>query len=112
MPKVFTKSLPMGRRAGAGDRFDAAAIDGADENEHFVVPSAHFDIALDARGHLYDAKGKLPAMVGAEDFPGNAAGMDLAIDSLNRIALVEPVSRKIRFDTVAQAQARALGEHL
>ncbi|MCE5229603.1 NHL repeat-containing protein [bacterium] len=46
---------------------------------------------------VYDAAGKLLACLGPESFPGNAAGMDLAIDSKNRIALVEPVSMKIRF---------------
>ena len=46
---------------------------------------------------VYDSNGRLLAYLGEDAFPGNAAGMALAIDSRGRIALVEPVHRKIRF---------------
>lgn len=130
-----------------------------DKSGKFDIPSAFFDIALDAEGHLFvghtgahrverynpnhelvghwgrfgagredfcgccnptnialfadgrvattekgvprlkvhDANGRLLAYVGAGSFPGKAAGMDIAVDSKGRIALVEPVSLKIGF---------------
>jgi hypothetical protein len=46
---------------------------------------------------VYDGAGRLLAYLGEEHFPGNAAGMDLAIDSHGRIALAEPVTCRIRF---------------
>ena len=44
-----------------------------------------------------DAEGKLLAFRGQEAFPEDAKGMDLAIDSKGRIALLEPVSGQVRF---------------
>lgn len=52
---------------------------------------------------VYDAAGRLLAYLGENEFPGNAAGMALAIDSKNRIAMVEPISKKIRFYEVKKA---------
>ena len=52
---------------------------------------------------VYDSKGKLLACLGSEAFPEDAKGMDLAIDSKGRIALLEPVSRQVRFYTLKKA---------
>jgi len=46
---------------------------------------------------VYDPAGKMLAFLGEESFPGNTAGMDLAIDSQGRIALAEPIKKEIRF---------------
>jgi sugar lactone lactonase YvrE len=46
---------------------------------------------------MYNSKGKLLACLGPEAFPEDAKGMDLAIDSKGRIALLEPVSGQVRF---------------
>ncbi len=45
---------------------------------------------------VYSPQGELLAMLGAGEFPGNAAGMDLAADGRDRIYLMEPVSKKVR----------------
>lgn len=52
---------------------------------------------------VYDANGKLLAYLGSEAFPLHAAGLDLAIDSKDRIALVEPQSGTIRFYVLTPA---------
>jgi len=48
---------------------------------------------------VYDPQGKLLAHLGSEAFAPDAEGMDLAIDSKQRIALADPISRRIRFYT-------------
>jgi hypothetical protein len=50
---------------------------------------------------VYDAEGHLLARLGPETFPPTAAGMDLAVDSKGRIALLEPVESKVRFYVLA-----------
>jgi DNA-binding beta-propeller fold protein YncE len=49
------------------------------------------------RLRVCDAKGNLLAFLGPEAFPEDAKGMDLAIDSKGRIALLEPVSGQVKF---------------
>ena len=55
---------------------------------------------------VYDAEGKLLAFRGQEAFPEDAKGMDLAIDSKERIALLEPVSGQVRFYRLASGPAK------
>lgn len=46
---------------------------------------------------VYDAEGKLLACLDEGAFPGNTAGMSLAISSQGRIALAEPIFKTVRF---------------
>lgn len=46
---------------------------------------------------VYDAEGKLLACLDEGAFPGNAAGMSIAVNSKGRIALVEPIFKVVRF---------------
>lgn len=52
---------------------------------------------------VYDAAGKLLACLDEKEFPGNTAGMALAADAKGRIALLEPVSKMIRFYEMKKA---------
>ncbi|MBN1866895.1 NHL repeat-containing protein [Candidatus Sumerlaeota bacterium] len=58
------------------------------------------------RFKVYDAEGRMLAYVGPEAFPQAAAGMDLAVDSRGRLALLEPVESKIRFYVLTAAPVR------
>lgn len=46
---------------------------------------------------VHDAEGSLLAHLGGDTFPEQAAGMDLAIDSKERVALLDPVANRMRF---------------
>jgi hypothetical protein len=55
---------------------------------------------------MYNSRGKLLACLGREAFPEDAKGMDLAIDSKGRIALLEPVSGQVRFYRLTSGSAK------
>lgn len=46
---------------------------------------------------VYSHDGKLLACLNETEFPGNTAGMALAVDAKGRIVLAEPVTKEIRF---------------
>ena len=54
---------------------------------------------------VYDAAGTLLAYLGEAAFPGNTAGLDLAIDSSGRIALLEPIRGEVRFYELRPSRA-------
>jgi hypothetical protein len=53
---------------------------------------------------MYDSEGNLLAFLGREAFPEDTKGMDLAIDSKDRVALLEPMSGQVRFYGVARTR--------
>jgi sugar lactone lactonase YvrE len=58
------------------------------------------------RVKVCDASGRLLAFLGPENFTPETAGLDLAIDSKGRLAVLDPPARKVRyFEIVAAAPA-------
>lgn len=70
----------------------------------FVTSEKHI-----VRVKVYDSAGRLKGIVsGQEDWPRDAVGLDLAVDSRGRILVLDPQSDVVRIYTLDQPQAKTM----